>query len=58
MISDDKTISSVWLIQLGGHYRLHHRFLTGGTRTPRGTPAVAKGYAKTIIIEKYLAENK
>ena len=24
---------------------LEHRFLTGGTRTSRGTPSVAKGYA-------------
>ena len=27
-------------------YRLDQRFPTGGTRTPRGTPAVAKGYAR------------
>jgi len=27
-------------------YNLAQRFSTGGTRTPRGTPAVAKGYAK------------
>ena len=37
---------------------LAHRFSTGGTRTPRGTLAVAKRYAKTTIIEKYVAENK
>ena len=28
--------------------RLDQRFSTGGTRTPRGTPAVAKGYAEKI----------
>ena len=25
---------------------IQQRFPTGGTRTPRGTPAVAKGYAR------------
>jgi len=33
---------------------LHQRFSTSGTRTPRGTPAVAKGYAGKNIVAKYV----
>jgi len=32
---------------------LEQRFSTGGTRTPRGTSAVAKGYAGKNIVTKY-----
>jgi len=35
------------------HSFLHQRFSTGGTRTPKGTPAVAKGYAGKNIVKQY-----
>ena len=36
-----------------GSLCLRQRFSTGGKRTPRGTPAVAKGYAGKNSVTKY-----
>jgi len=36
---------------------LDQPFSTGGTRTPRGTPAVVKGYAGKNIVAKYNTNN-